>query len=1231
MVVAWLALIVVVLSQANHPVVRRWLAERAIARLSSALHQSVRLGDLRVTYFPPRLTVLGLEVGPEGAPALTVDLAEAVVGRFRLASRELIIDGLRVKGVRVNTAAAPTADGEAAEPWLRVVVRQLSVEDVHVDRFRLGKRVELSAGNVDLRWFGSRRTPVGGAVLHADDVLLRVPGIEPVTGSLVAWGKVTRGGWELPRMRGRGPGWNADLWARSVNGVVSGGGTGTIGLAELDRTVRIGVGFDGQVEVKWEGHELGSPARVIDARLSSNKVKVAGFVVEDIEGEAHISAEGLDTTLERALFAGGHVEGSYSLEELGAPWRHRVAVRGTGVSIESFLAQLGAGGSGLAARAVVSAELGWHGLAVKAGAGTAVADLQPEPGDVPVSGRLVVTLQRDGKLHFAARNATLAGGPVRWDGDLQLGSWLPDWSVRGQQIRVATVARLLRGWVGTEVLPPELGGEAAVDLRLRGPFQDLTVTGDVAVAPVSFGPVEADGLQGSLRVGQGVLRVESGVIVVGSGEILCEGELRYGEGGKLLVDLGGRAVPLDRIVSWAGVEAPLQGRVGLDGTLTGTLDAPIVQAVLKLRDVALAGIPFGDGEASVAVENDVVEVGKLVVGPLSAKSKIDLRSERAEVEASLVGLGLEQVSPPLARLVGGALDCSIKGVFPFSEPALRLDVSSAKGGHGVVELDGQGVRFSLERSQVWRFAGDLRRNRGGYEGTLHYAVDSWRVVAQDLLGGEVPIDGKLRGEATVRLAPPRPALLVGAIEELEVEVEGELGHLEKPAKFTIEGGVIDVPGLRMVGPRSALAVRGGRNGQGELYGAIEGEVPAALLGLVWRQADPRGRVTVRGEILGTDEQPRFEGDCTVSDGSLKIPGLPGPVTKITGDLAFIPEAIRLGEMRFTFLGGEGTASGRIALSPELELDLELRPTGLRWPLVPGFTPSITGEFRLVGPLANLSLTGRATLQHTAYRREINLQKLVMEQILSPVRAPAPDDEAMALNLRFDVPGTFEIDTPLARLAMRGELRVVGTTARYGVLGRLEALPGGELELTGVRYEVDHLTVTFSNPERFDPFFDISARANVQTFAINVGLLGTLDRMTPTFSSNPPLPEMDIISLISVGRRADEAASGQAGAVASSFFSDQLTGVVTKRARRLLDLDQLRVDPFAATDSGSPTARLTMVKQLSRDWTVTVSTNLNANSQEIITSRWRLGTGVYLEAIRDVDGSYAMDVKWQHRY
>jgi len=154
---------------------------------------------------------------------------------------------------------------------------------------------------------------------------------------------------------------------------------------------------------------------------------------------------------------------------------------------------------------------------------------------------------------------------------------------------------------------------------------------------------------------------------------------------------------------------------------------------------------------------------------------------------------------------------------------------------------------------------------------------------------------------------------------------------------------------------------------------------------------------------------------------------------------------------------------------------------------------------------------------------------------------------------------------------------------------------------------------------------------VQDFEITLGLVGTLDRMTPTFSSSPPLAEMDIVSLLSTGKKADESSQWQAGNVASTFLTEQLAGAVSRRARTLLDVDQLRIDPLAVSPTGDPTARLTVVKRLSSELTVAVSTNLASNREEVLNARWRLGSGTFLEANRDSDGSYSLEIKWLRRY
>jgi autotransporter translocation and assembly factor TamB len=217
------------------------------------------------------------------------------------------------------------------------------------------------------------------------------------------------------------------------------------------------------------------------------------------------------------------------------------------------------------------------------------------------------------------------------------------------------------------------------------------------------------------------------------------------------------------------------------------------------------------------------------------------------------------------------------------------------------------------------------------------------------------------------------------------------------------------------------------------------------------------------------------------------------------------------------------------------------------------------------------------------------------------------------------------------LISSGELRVVGNTNIPAVLGRLEAMPGAEGEVFGTRYEVDRAVVTFANPATIEPVIEVLARTEVQDVQITVALNGKLDRLAMTLNSSPPMPEMDILSMLFTGQRADEAAPLQTGAVASTFLTGQLASAATRRARTMLDLQEFRVDPYFATESGQPAARVTLTKQLSPKLTATVASNLESNREEVIKTRWRVAPGVYVVASRDADGTYSLDVKWLRRY
>ena len=142
----------------------------------------------------------------------------------------------------------------------------------------------------------------------------------------------------------------------------------------------------------------------------------------------------------------------------------------------------------------------------------------------------------------------------------------------------------------------------------------------------------------------------------------------------------------------------------------------------------------------------------------------------------------------------------------------------------------------------------------------------------------------------------------------------------------------------------------------------------------------------------------------------------------------------------------------------------------------------------------------------------------------------------------------------------------------------------------------------------------------------------MDRLTPIVASDPPLTETEIISLLAFG--SSEGAGGGSAVrmgLASTLLTSQINAELERRAQSLLAIDQVRVDPFAEASTGNPAARVTVVKQLSPRWTLMLQSNLSANREEVVVSRWFLAPGLFIEATRDVDQSHALDIKLRRRY
>ena len=182
--------------------------------------------------------------------------------------------------------------------------------------------------------------------------------------------------------------------------------------------------------------------------------------------------------------------------------------------------------------------------------------------------------------------------------------------------------------------------------------------------------------------------------------------------------------------------------------------------------------------------------------------------------------------------------------------------------------------------------------------------------------------------------------------------------------------------------------------------------------------------------------------------------------------------------------------------------------------------------------------------------------------------------------------------------------VTGTFDQPIITGRVE-IDHGQWMFSGNRYTLLGGSIDFSNPARFEPFFDLTAETDAhapgQRYHVTVRITGTLDKLGATLNAEPWLSEMQIISLL-MGEAPDVGATElralsatqdeQAKALSSvglAFIVSPISATVGSAIQKATTREHAnradpehRVDAAAAEPHGAHRARPQRLEQRVRD-------------------------------------------------
>jgi autotransporter translocation and assembly factor TamB len=674
--------------------------------------------------------------------------------------------------------------------------------------------------------------------------------------------------------------------------------------------------------------------------------------------------------------------------------------------------------------------------------------------------------------------------------------------------------------------------------------------------------------------------------------------------GAILVALKDLSV-LQPLLAIAGVRESIGGALNLDwsgnGELVTPITPPLANHLAHSGDVKLdvASGHFGKIEISMARLAGIYGPGfaesrefRVASGPTKLEGAIEVREGRLRLR----DLKLDQGAIPV--LTGYVL---LPIDLEHLEQPIPLDRRVAAN-LNAKDLDIE--KLALSFGQKTPVSGQLTANlvTGG---TLLQPSAHLKVAARGLTPKAMPKVDPAELDLTVHYSQNELTVSAEMREPLVQPLTVE-GHAPFNLDATVHNKKIDpdLPIELVVRlPQSSLAF-------------IPKFVPAI------RRID--GTAAIDARVGGTFGAPQLSGAANVRVESARLTNENVPsIGAFQASLAFADDTLSLKTFRGEVGGGTFSASGNVQLAKltEPRFDLRILSDEVLVKRDDSITVRVDTDVKIAGPLNAGTASGTVYVTHSRFFRDIDILPIHLPG--RPKPKPQPKSVSGPKTISFDKPplrdwkfdiaiktrpgDPFKIRGNLARGGAFIDLKLGGTGLHPWLDGNIRvedfvaSLPFSKLSVTrGFIY--------FKEEAPFEPQLDLQAESTLRDYHVNAYIYGHAEDPQVSLTSEPPLPQQDIVSLLATGTTTSELGHGDAlaGRAAVLVFQQLYRKVFKKR------------DP--AEEQG-------LMERFEFD----LGAVDNRTGRQELSARFKLGENYYLVGDVDVAGEFTGRLKYLLRF
>jgi translocation and assembly module TamB len=772
----------------------------------------------------------------------------------------------------------------------------------------------------------------------------------------------------------------------------------------------------------------------------------------------------------------------------------------------------------------------------------------------------------------------------------------------------------------------DLAGTVAVTVDVQGTLDGLgepfdlnrvVARGTVVLDPSKIGPLELETARFEGSVNRGEADIVAFEAVGPRLNVSAQGHLALGDRGTSDLTYSASLTQLADIGPLVG--RMLDGRVQVKGTVTGN------RAALGSKGTAVfSGIRVDDSFDALTLNADFdARVPRLELQALTADVK---------TTATLVTVAGREI-PELEATVAYA-DNRFKFEATANEAGRTItaagDLALLEGGREVTisraAFTAGPATWSLANTTpvMVRYQNGLLTlpqpvtlvNNGqelSAEGTLAMTDDvkgSLDVVISGVdlteLGALLLVDrqlaGTLSGDARIS-GTVSERNVVGNIKLLAGIVDG-YAFQSLDTLVNYRGGLAQVDAILIQSPTSKLEATGRipfSLSKGVLTDQpITVDVTSAGIDLAVLEAINTGLVNATGllvvdaHITGTGSNPVASGTVRVQQGGFTVAATGAAYSNVSVDATLEGQALQITRLQLFDTDGDALqGTGRVQLENRAVRDIEFVVTGNNFTV-------LDNEFGQVSVDTSLNLYGTIRAPKIAGLVRLNTARLEVDQIVDrfaatpyegeakpdPTAKPAPPEEAslpLGMNLVIQVPDNLilrgrDIRTNSSAVAL-GDVNITAggdfTLVREGsappvLIGTIETVRG-TYDFQGRRFQVlRDGSITFRGDTPIDPALNVTAERIISGIVAHVNVTGTMREPQIALSSQPPLDQGDILSLIVFNQPVNRLGQGQAAnlgeraaALAGGFVASPLSDTLG----RALNVDIFELDPSGDEGQG----------------------------------------------------------------